>query len=120
MYFAIAWKLRFWSRKSSKFGSARRDGLPFEVTSKTAMIRFESGYGSGRSNTPYTTLKMAVVAPMPSASVTTMIAGTPGFLTSPRAANRKSCQKPRMFLPGDTGAAAKGSRMDAARRGVGS
>ena len=52
LYLAIAWKVRFWSRKSSKFGSAIRDGLPFEVTSKMAMIRFESGYGSGRNNTP--------------------------------------------------------------------
>ena len=37
--FAIAWKLRFWSRKSLKFGSASRDGRPFELTSNTATIR---------------------------------------------------------------------------------
>src|SRR6266540_3774096 len=73
-YFAIVWKLRLWSRKSLKFGSATRDGLPFEVISKTAMIRFESGYGSGRNNTPYTTLKIAVVTPMPRARVRTATA----------------------------------------------
>src|SRR5215210_142556 len=63
------------------------------------MIRLASGYGSGRSNTPYTTLKIAVVAPMPNASVPTMIAGTPGFLPSARAAYRKSCHSPAMFTP---------------------
>jgi len=31
------------------------------------MILLESVYGSGRSNTPYTTLKIAVVAPIPRA-----------------------------------------------------
>jgi hypothetical protein len=30
-----------------------------------AIIRFGSGYGSGRNNTPYTTLKIALVTPMP-------------------------------------------------------
>ena len=42
-YFAIARKLRLWSRKSSKLGSATRDGLPLEVTSKIATMRSGSG-----------------------------------------------------------------------------
>jgi len=43
LYLAITWKLRLWSRKSSKLGSARRDGLPLEVTSNTDTIRSGSG-----------------------------------------------------------------------------
>src|ERR1700687_483237 len=86
LYLAIAWKLRLWSRRASKFGSAMRDGRPFEVTSKTAMIRFGLGYGSGRNNTLYTTLKIAVVPPMPSASVRMATAVKPGFLRSCRIA----------------------------------
>jgi hypothetical protein len=33
------------------------------------MMRSASGYGSGRSSTPLITLKIAVLAPMPSPSV---------------------------------------------------
>jgi hypothetical protein len=45
-----------------------------------------SGYGSGRSNTALTTLKTAVVAPIPSASVTTAAVANPGLRARPRAA----------------------------------
>ena len=45
-----------------------------------------SGYGSGRSSTASTTLKTAVVAPMPSASVTTAAMANPGLRARPRAA----------------------------------
>ena len=38
-----------------------------------------SAYGSGRSSTALTTLKMAVVAPMPSASVPIAVIANPGF-----------------------------------------
>jgi hypothetical protein len=61
------------------------------------MMRSAAEYGSGRSKTPYTTLKIAVVAPIASASVNTMMAVTPGFLPSPRAAHRKSRQNPLML-----------------------
>src|SRR6478609_6748269 len=40
---------------------------------------------------------MAVAAPIPSARVKTMTAGTPGFLAIPRAAYRRSCPNPPMF-----------------------
>ena len=43
-------------------------------------------YGSGRSSTALTTLKIAVQAPMPSAIVTVATVAKPRFLRSPRAA----------------------------------
>ena len=36
-------------------------------------------YGSGRSSTPFTTLKIAVLAPMPSAIVSTITSAKPGL-----------------------------------------
>jgi hypothetical protein len=42
-------------------------------------------YGNGRSNTALTTLKIAVFAPMPSASVMTAIKVKPGFFNNIRA-----------------------------------
>src|SRR5436309_3939 len=56
------------------------------------MMRSLCGYGSGRSITASTTLKIAVVAPMPSASVRTTTVVKPGFLRTERAAYRRSCQ----------------------------
>jgi hypothetical protein len=49
-----------------------------------------STYGSGRSSSPSTTLKIAAFAPMPSARVETAMAVKPGRLSSERAANRRS------------------------------
>jgi len=46
--------------------------------------------GKGRRRTPLTRLKMAVLAPIPSASVSTATAVKPGFLISMRAPKRKS------------------------------
>jgi hypothetical protein len=46
----------------------------------------ESGYGSGLMSTALTTLKIAVVAPMPSASVTTAAAAMLGCLRNIRVA----------------------------------
>src|ERR1700679_3597736 len=42
------------------------------------------GYGSGRSSTPFTTLKSAVFAPIPSASTVTAAKLNPGFCRSTR------------------------------------
>jgi hypothetical protein len=50
----------------------------------TATIRSGAAKGSGRSTTALTTLKMAVVAPMPRASVSTAVAAKPGCRTSVR------------------------------------
>src|SRR5207249_9281147 len=52
--------------------------------------RSASGKGNGRNKTPFTTLKMAVFAPMPSASVSTATAVKPGFFRNCRKANFKS------------------------------
>ncbi len=49
-----------------------------------ATMRSAFGYGNGRSKTVLTTLKMAELAPMPTASVTTTIAVKPGCLSKPR------------------------------------
>ena len=51
-----------------------REGCPesrSRNTVRTCIKRSASGYGNGRKKIPFTTLKIAVVAPMPSASVTT-------------------------------------------------
>jgi hypothetical protein len=45
---------------------------------KTIVSRSGSGYGSGRRITLLTTLKMAVVAPMPRPSVSTAMIAKPG------------------------------------------
>src|ERR1051325_878871 len=47
-------------------------------------------YGKGRNNAAFTTLKMAVVTPIPSPSVNTTIAAKPGFRANCRNANRMS------------------------------
>src|SRR5437879_5764983 len=63
-------------------------------------MRWGSGKGNGRSSTPYTTVKIAVLAPMPRASVKTATAVKPGFFASIRKAYRKSCQSvPMLRLP---------------------
>src|SRR5437867_10283818 len=54
------------------------------------MILSASGYGSGRSRTALTMLKVAVFAPMPSASVRTATNVNPGDLRSWRRANFRS------------------------------
>ena len=54
--------------------------------SKTRTRPSESGHGSGRNITVLTTLKMAVVAPIPSARVRTAMVVKPGVLRSVRAA----------------------------------
>src|SRR5882672_7214351 len=53
------------------------------------MIRSASGYGRGRNNTELTMLKIAVLAPMPSASVRIATAANAGFLVNWRRAKRK-------------------------------
>src|SRR5437016_1020100 len=57
---------------------------------RTDTSRLSSPHPSERSNTAWTTLKMAVVAPMPSASAATAAAVKPGVRSSPRTANLRS------------------------------
>src|SRR5437879_8605352 len=56
-------------------------------------MRFGLWYGSGRSRTPLTKLKIAVFAPMPRARVRTATVVNPGDLLSMRTAKRRSCQR---------------------------
>ncbi len=49
-------------------------------------MRSDSGYGKGRSNTPFTKLNMAVFAPIASAMVAIATAEKPGLLRSRRMA----------------------------------
>src|ERR1700690_4201391 len=59
----------------------------------TAMRRFGLGKGRGASRTALTRLKMAVVAPTPSASVRTTLRVKAGVLRSWRKAKRRSEKK---------------------------
>src|SRR5881392_913164 len=59
--------------------------------------RSAAGNGNGRSNTPFTTLKIAVFAPMPSASVSTATAVKPGFFSNWRRAKRRSFITQRLY-----------------------
>ena len=61
---------------------SRMSGSDPRVTTR----RSASAYGSGRSSTAFTTLKMAVVAPIPSASVSTATSVKPGVLRKARMA----------------------------------
>ncbi len=63
------------------------------VVCQSDTMRSGRGYGSGRSTTPYTTLKIAVVAPAPSASVSTATVVKLGWRNSERIATRRSVRK---------------------------
>jgi hypothetical protein len=72
-------------------------GIPvFTADSSSGAIiirRSGSGKGRGRSSTPLIRLNIAVVAPMPSASVNVVVRAKPGFLRSWRIAKRRSCNR---------------------------
>src|SRR6266513_5015913 len=78
--------------QSSTFNPELRESVTprLGLTEAIRTSRSGSRYGSGRSNTALTTLKMAVFAPMPSASVSTATAVKPGFFRSWRKANLRS------------------------------
>src|SRR6266516_2959447 len=66
------------------------DRVPVPPLRSTTNSRSGSGNESGRSKTALTTLKMAVFAPMPSASVSTATAVKLGFFNNWRQANLRS------------------------------
>jgi hypothetical protein len=85
----------FWFCQSRKFaGEIEKVLIPGKLLAggvcHTRTSRSESGKGRERSNTPFTTEKIAVLAPMPSARVMTATAANPGAFRTCRAANRKS------------------------------
>ena len=74
-------------RRQSKKLAGATENRPYCGT--ISLIRTSasaSGYGSGRSSTPLTTLKIALVAPMPSARVRMAAIEKPGDFTSCRVA----------------------------------
>ena len=86
--------------QSSKSGAERRSvrfGCLRSVR-KTETRFSDSGNGRGFQSCASSTLKIAVFAPMPRASVSTAMAVKPGFLRSMRAPKRTSREK--MFEPG--------------------
>ena len=84
-YAAMELKLRFIRRQSSKFGYEIDPFLKFGISVNKETICSGCGYGSGLSNTPFTTEKIAVFAPIPSARVKMAIRAKPGDLASMRA-----------------------------------
>jgi hypothetical protein len=74
------------ARQSRKSGSEAVSRPIATCRPQTITRRSGSGYGSGRSSTPLTMLKMAVVAPMPIASVATTAMVNPGLRRSERSA----------------------------------
>jgi len=78
-------------RQSRKFGKEIDPESKFGLLSASVTSCSGSGYGSGFSNTPFTTENRAVFAPMPNASVRMATAANTGDLAIIRTPNRKSC-----------------------------
>jgi hypothetical protein len=72
------------SRQNTNLDSLAPPKLAPPRSGHNAIMRSGSAYGSGRSSTALTTVKIAVVAPIPSANVTTAIKVKPGFFDSTR------------------------------------
>src|SRR5579863_322186 len=63
------------------------------MATAASLLRLENG--KGRMRKAFATLKMAVLAPIPRASVRTAMAVKPGFLNSIRTPNLRSWNTPR-------------------------
>jgi hypothetical protein len=79
-------------RQSAKLGQeVMSSSMPCRgLVSQTVLSPPGSGNGSGLSSTPRTTLKTAVVAPTPRASVSSVVAAKPGLRPSERRPKRRS------------------------------
>ena len=100
---AMRSKVRLWACQSKKFaGDTAKRVMPGNPsaggTCQTNVSQSGSGYGSGRSSTALTTLKMAVLAPMPSARTRIAAIAKPGRLRRTRTAYRRS--RPRVSRAG--------------------
>src|SRR5262249_52901995 len=73
----------------------------FESSVKTAISSEGWRTGSGARKSAFNSVKIVVFAPMPSASETAAAADEIGFLSMPRIANLRSCQ--RLFIVGSRG-----------------
>src|SRR5882762_8121641 len=78
-------------RQSRKFGKEIDPESKFGLLSCSVTSCSGSGYGSGFSNTPFTTENSAVFAPIPSASVRIATAANPGDFAIILTPKRKSC-----------------------------
>ncbi len=79
--------VRVWARQSRKSPGVTdviSDGVPSRLAPATSASRALSAYGSGLTITALTKLKIAVVPPMPIASVRMATAVNPGFRASIR------------------------------------
>src|SRR5437667_4638111 len=78
--------------QSSTFNPELRESVTSRLGLTEAIRTSRSGsrYGRGCNNTALTTLKIAVFAPTPSASVSTATAVKPGFFSNWRKANLRS------------------------------
>src|SRR5262245_50343259 len=105
-------KLVVWRRKSSIRPGPSGFGRPSTVRFQRKTSLPGSWNGSGRSSAALTTLKIAVLAPLPSASVSTATAAKPGAFVRPRQAYATSCPKsvqmPEFMNLGRTASAAVG------------
>ncbi len=81
-YKAKSWSTSVCSRQNMNIGT-EVPSISWLPNMKLTM-RSGSGYASGRSSTAFTTVKIAVLAPMPSASVRTATAVKPGLFLSIR------------------------------------
>ena len=72
------------------FSHSRSRPVRSEKSAQTVTRRSGSGYGKGRSMMPSTTLKIAVLAPIPRPKVRTMTVVKPGFLIAVRTAKLAS------------------------------
>jgi hypothetical protein len=82
---AISSKLVFCFFQSKKFAGVTRQRPCSGTFSHKETSRSGFWYGKGRNITALTTLKIAVLAPIPKASVITAIAVAPGCFRSMRA-----------------------------------
>jgi hypothetical protein len=89
--------VRFTASDASQSSTSFCESVPFfwsvfVFACHTRTICSGRAYGSGSSSTPFTTVKIAVVAPMPNISVSSTTAVKPGVRRIERNANPTSCR----------------------------
>src|SRR3954454_20131291 len=86
-----SWNVDGMDRHALNFASDAQAYGPSGAVVRNQTMREESGYESGRRRTALTSEKMAVFAPIPTASVRTATSVKPGLRRHPRSAYRTSC-----------------------------
>src|SRR5260370_5925774 len=95
------------SRQKVNCGAVTQpSGSPLFNRAPSCTILSDCGNGRGRSSTAFTTLKIAVFAPMPRGMVNPTTAAKPGIFTSMRIPYPSSCTKQFIGVPPRSGAAA--------------